>query len=159
MHVGKARTEVGKGEPAGDTVAFRSGAGHSGAALALMIGVVVLWLAFVALIVRAAALGPDAAGKVFVIFPPGTPPAETFSAIISAGGAPIRPVLGDWGWIAHGDAAGFVGRLEDDGALAAFRGAPAGLSLAGCVGFAADAEIPDDPFARALAARVAATGS
>ena len=58
MHVGKARTKVGEGEP-GDTVAFRSGAGHSGAALALMIGVVVLWLAFGALIVRAAALGPQ----------------------------------------------------------------------------------------------------
>jgi hypothetical protein len=136
--------------------ARRSGPGP---ALALMIGVVVLWLAVVALIVRAAALGPDDAGKVFVVFPPGTAPAEAFAAIVTAGGAPIRPALGDWAWIAHADAAGFVGRLETRGAVAAFRGAPAGLSLAGCFSLAADPEIPQDPFARALAARAAATGS
>jgi hypothetical protein len=123
-----------------------------------MVGVVVLWLAIVALIVRAAALGPDDAGKVFVIFPPGTEPAEAFTAIVGAGGAPIRPALGEWAWIAHADAAGFVGRLETRGALAAFRRAPAGLSLAGCFGLAADPEVPHDPFARALAVR-AASGS
>ena len=131
----------------------------TGAALALMVGVVVLWLAVLALILRAAALGPDDAGKMFVIFPPGTVPAEAFSAIVTAGGEPIRPALGDWAWIAHADAVGFVGRLETRGALAAFRGAPAGLSLAGCFGLAADPEMPHDPFARALAARAAASGS
>jgi hypothetical protein len=120
-----------------------------------MLGVVVLWLAVVALIVRAAALEPDDAGKVFVIFPPGTAPDDAFTTIVHAGGAPIRPALGQWAWIAHGDAAGFVGRLETRGAMAAFRGAPAGLSLAGCFGLAAEPEVPHDPFARALAARAA----
>ena len=129
-----------------------------GAALALMAGVVVLWLAVLALILRAAALGPDAGGKVLAIFPPGTAAAEAFTAIVTASGAPIRPALGEWAWIAHGDA-GFVGRLEARGALAAFRGAPAGLSLAGCFGLAADPEVPHDPFARALAVRAAARGS
>jgi hypothetical protein len=158
MRTGEDRSKAGRDEP-GDAAGVGSSAGRSLGALALMLGVVALWLAVVALIVRAAALAPDDAGKVFVIFPPGTAPAEAFAAIVTAGGAPIRPAVGDWAWIAHGDVAGFVGRLETRGALAAFPGAPAGLSLAGCFGLAADPEIPHDPFARALAARAAATDS
>jgi hypothetical protein len=122
-------------------------------AVALMIGVAVLWVAVLAVIVRGAALGPDAGGKMFVVFPPGTQPAAAFAAIVTAGGEPVRRALGDWGWIAHGDGAGFVGRLERNGALAAFRGAPAGLSLAGCFAWATDRPLPQDPLARALAAR------
>jgi hypothetical protein len=131
----------------------------AGSALALMAGVVVAWLVVLAVILRAAALGPDAAGKVLVVFPPGTDEAAAFGAIVTAGGDPIRPALGDWGWIAYADGAGFVSRLEGNGALAAFRGAPAGLSLAGCFAWVADPEVPYDPFARALAARAAADGS
>ena len=133
--------------------ARRTGAG---AALALMASVIVLWLAVLALILRAAALGPDDTGKLLVVFPPGTAPADAFAAIVTAGGAPIRPALGGWPWIAHGDGAGFVGQLESRGALAAFRGAPAGLSLAGCFAWITDPEVPHDPFARALAARATA---
>ena len=133
--------------------ARRTGAG---AALALMMSVVVLWLALLALILRAAALGPQDTGKVLVVFPPGTGSVEAFSAIVTAGGAPVRPALGDWAWIAHDDGDGFVGRLETHGALAAFRGAPAGLALAGCFAWVTEREVPHDPFARALAARAAA---
>jgi hypothetical protein len=61
-----------------------------------MTGVVVLWLALLALILRAAALGPEDTGKVLVVFPPGTASVQAFSAIITAGGEPIRPTLGDW---------------------------------------------------------------
>jgi hypothetical protein len=111
-----------------------------------------------AAVVRGAALGPDEEGRMFVVFPPGTAPAEAFAAIVAAGGAPVRPALGDWGWIAHADAAGFVGRLERHGALAAFRGAPVGLSLTGCFAWALDRPFPHDPFARALEARAAANG-
>jgi hypothetical protein len=158
MHAGKARSDAGSDRP-GDAAGVGSSGGRSGAALALMLGVVVLWLAVVVVIVRAAALAADGAGKAFVIFPPGTAPAAAFAAIVDAGGAPIRPALGSWAWIAHDNAAGFVGRLETRGALAAFRGAPVGLSLAGCFGLAADPEVPHDPFARALAVRAAATDS
>jgi hypothetical protein len=129
------------------------------AALALMVGVVVLWTAVLALILRAAALGPEDAGKVFVVFAPGTAPAEAFAAIVGAGGEPVRAALGDWAWIAHAEGRGFVGRLEQNGSLAAFRGAPVGLSLAGCFAWATDRPVPQDPFARALEARAAADGS
>lgn len=120
-----------------------------------MVGVVVVWLGVVAVVLRLAALGPDDHGKVFVVFSPATASAAAFDAIVGAGGQPLRPVVGNWGWIAHGDGAGFVGRLQRAGALAAFRGAPVGLSLAGCFAWAADRPVPHDPFARALEARAA----
>jgi hypothetical protein len=90
-----------------------------------------------------------------VVFPPGTAPAAAFGAIVGAGNEPLRPVVRSWGWIAHGDGARFVGRLQRAGALAAFRSAPVGLSLAGCFAWATDRPVPHDPFARALEARTA----
>jgi hypothetical protein len=64
-----------------------------------------------------------------------------------------RAVLGGLGWIAEAHAPGFVARLEANGALAAYPGAPAGLSLAGCLAFATD---PPHPLARTLDPRLAA---
>ena len=121
-----------------------------------MFGVGAVWLVVVAVVLRAGALGPDESGKLLVVFPPGTAPADAFGAIVAAGGEPLRPALGGWGWIAHADGTGFVGRLRSAGALAAFRGAPAGLAVAGCFAWAADRPVPHDPFARALEARAAA---
>lgn len=118
-----------------------------------MLAVVVLWVVVLAVILRGAALGPDDGGKMFVVFAPGTPPADAFAAIVAAGGEPVRAVLGDWGWVAHAEGAGFAERLETAGALAAFPGAPVGLSLAGCFAWVSDRPLPHDPFARALEAR------
>jgi hypothetical protein len=145
--------------PKSEAAAARPRAG-SGArvAVVLMIGIAVAWAIVLAAVVRGAALGPDEEGRMFVVFPPGTAPADAFAAIVAAGGEPVRPALGAWGWIAHADAAGFVGRLEQSGALAAFRGAPVGLSLSGCFAWALDRPLPQDPFARALEARAAANG-
>lgn len=124
--------------------------------MVLMAGIALAWVMAVMLTLRLAALPPDATGKLFVVFPPGTGGAASFAAIVGAGGAPVRPTLGDWAWVAHGEDEGFVGRLEAAGALAAFRGAPAGVALAGCFAFAADEHAPFDPIARALEARLAA---
>lgn len=161
MHTaqGRARTNAARrASTPGPEQSTQLGTRRTGAgpALALMTGVVVLWLAVLALILRAAALGPEEPGKVLVVFPPGTAPAEAFSAIVAAGGEPVRAALGDWVWVAHSEADGFVGRLETHGALAAFRGAPAGLALAGCFAWVTERDVPHDPFAHALAARAAA---
>jgi hypothetical protein len=129
-----------------------------GLAIALMAGVALAWLALMLVVLRLSALAPEDSGKVFAVFPPGTAESEAFAAIVMAGGAPLRTVLGGWGWIAHDDAAGFVGRLRAAGALAAFRGAPGGLALAGCFAFLAD-QPRLDPFARALEARFVADGA
>ncbi|MGH6905186.1 MAG: hypothetical protein ACREIR_20885 [Geminicoccaceae bacterium] len=159
MAAGKGQSEVAALSAGVAPTRRRAHATGARAALALMVGVVVLWAVVLAVILRAAALGPDDAGKVFVVFAPGTAPAEAFAAIVGAGGEPVRAVLGDWAWIAHAEGRGFVGGLERNGALAAFRGAPVGLSLAGCFAWATDRPVPQDPFARALAARAAADGS
>ena len=153
-----ATGEGGSGPPPNRAAAAnRSRAGNGvRVAVVLMIGIAVVWAIVLAAVVRGAALGPDEQGRMFVVFPPGTAPADAFAAIVTAGGEPVRPALGDWGWIAHADAAGFVGRLERNGALAAFRGAPAGLSLSGCFAWALDRPLPQDPFVRALEARAAA---
>ena len=107
-------------------------------ALGLMAGVVLIWLAAVLFALRAAALPPGAAGTLFVVFPPGTPSAQAFASIVEAGGRPLRPAFGAWAWIAHADESGFVGRLEAEGALAAFPNAPLGAVLAGCLGIAVE---------------------
>jgi hypothetical protein len=129
-----------------------------GLAISLMAGVALAWLALMLVVLRLSALAPEEGGKVFAVFPPGISERQAFGAIVAAGGAPLRTVLGGWGWIAHDDAAGFVGRLRDAGALAAFRGAPGGLSLAGCFAFIAD-QPRLNPFARALEARFVADGA
>ena len=153
-----ATGEGGAGPPPKSEATAASSRAGTGVrvAVVLMIGTAVVWAIVLAAVVRGAALGPDEEGRMFVVFPPGTAPADAFAAIVTAGGEPVRPALGDWGWIAHADAAGFVGRLERNGALAAFRGAPVGLSLSGCFAWALDRPLPQDPFARALEARAAA---
>jgi len=128
-----------------------------GFAITLMAGVVAVWLVLMLIVLRAAALSPETSGKVFVVFAPGISQEQAFAAIAGAGGAPLRSVLGSWGWIAHDEPSGFVGRLEAAGALAAFSGAPGGLALAGCFAFISD-EPRLDPFARALEARFVADG-
>lgn len=123
-------------------------------ALALMAGVALIWVTAVVLILRPAVLGPQDAGKLFVVFAPGIERAAAFEAIVKAEGEPIRPALGSWGWVAHGEGHGFVGRLEAEGALVAFRNAPGGLSLAGCFAFIDPDEPRLDPLTRALDARL-----
>jgi hypothetical protein len=123
-----------------------------GFALTLAAGVVAVWLVLMLVVLRAAALAPEASGKLFVLFAPGTSQEQAFAAIVEAGGAPLRSVLGGVGWIAHDERAGFVGRLEAAGAIAAFSVAPGGLSLAGCFAFITDRPRLD-PFDRALEAR------
>ena len=152
-----AAGEGGSGPPPKRRAAAARSRAGAGVALVLMIGIAVVWAIVLGAVVRGAALGPDEEGRIFVVFPPGTGAADAFAAIVTAGGEPVRPALGDWGWIAHADAAGFVGRLERNGALAAFRGAPVGLSLSGCFAWALDRPLPQDPFARALEARAAAS--
>ena len=116
------------------TLESPAGAGEAGAglALALVTGAVLAWLALMLIVLRIGGLAPAESGRLFVVFPPGTSKAAGFAAIVGAGGAPVRRVLGGWAWIAHDDAPAFVGRLEAAGALGAFRGVPGGLTLAGC---------------------------
>ena len=126
---------------------FGTGAGADGRARAgardgtgplamtlIALGFVLIWAAAMALAVRLMMLPAEASGRLYVAFPPGTGEAGSYAMIVAAGGRPIGPALGGWSWEAYGEEAGFVGRLEDQGALVAFRTTPLGVPLAGCLG-------------------------
>jgi hypothetical protein len=126
---------------AGARVGWSRGAGH-GFALALMGGVVLLWLAVLSFALRAATLPGEASGTMFVVFPPGISEDQAFASTIGAGGRPVRRAFGNFAWIVHAEKKGFVGQIEANGALAAFGNGPAGISLAGCFSFVSDDPAP-----------------
>jgi hypothetical protein len=105
--------------------------GH-GLALLLAGAVVAAWVGVMALSLRQASLPADAEGLVLVAFPPGTSDADAFAAVVRAGGEPIRRTWLGFVWVAQGRAGGFVGRLESEGALAAFGEMPLLPVLGGC---------------------------
>jgi hypothetical protein len=106
----------------------------SGHKLALILAGAVLagWAGLMALSLRQAQLPPEARGLVLAAFRPGTPSDEAFTAVLRAGGEPVRPTWLGFVWVARGDESGFVGRLKDEGALAAFDEFPVGPALGGC---------------------------
>lgn len=133
---GSAGTEAVAGARAGS-----QGVGH-GFALALMAGVILLWLVVLGFALRAAALPGEASGTMLVVFPPGIAEDEAFASTIGAGGRPLRRALGSFLWVVDAEDEGFVGRVEANGALAAFRNGPAGIVLAGCLSFVSDDPAP-----------------
>jgi hypothetical protein len=116
-------------------------AGH-GFALALMAGVVLVWLTVLTFALRAAALPGEASGTMIVVFPPAVSEDQAFASTIAAGGRPVRRALGSFLWFVHAEHEGFVGQIEANGALAAFRNGPAGIPLAGCFSFVSDDPAP-----------------
>jgi len=107
------------------------GLGH-GFALALGGVVVAVWLGLMGVSLRQAALPEETDGLVLAVFPPGTSDDAAFSAMVNAGGEPVRPTWLGFAWVARGREAGFVGRLKNEGAVAAFGELPVGPALGGC---------------------------
>lgn len=105
-----------------------------GHGLALAFGGVVLavWLGVMTVSLRQAALPEETDGMVLAVFPPGTPDDAAFNAMVRAGGEPVRATWLGFAWVARGREAGFVGRLKDEGAVAAFGELPVGPALGGC---------------------------
>ena len=115
--------------------------GH-GLALLLAGAVAAAWVGVMALSLRQASLPPETDGLVLVAFPPGTSDADAFAAVVRAGGEPIRPTwLGFAGWRAAATS-GFVGRLESEGALAAFGELSLVPVLGGCAVVSVDDRRP-----------------
>jgi hypothetical protein len=112
---------------------YRDGTGPWAMAL-IVLGFVLLWLGAIVLAGRLMMLPDEADGRLYAVFPPTTGGDAAYMAIIEAGGRPIGPALGTWSWEAHGETPGFVGRLEEEGAVVAFRTSPFGIPLAGCLG-------------------------
>jgi hypothetical protein len=71
------------------------------------------------------------------------PEADAFVAVVRAGGEPARPTWLGFAWVAHSPDSGFVGRLEREGALAAFGELPlAPVVLVGCAVMSVDDRRP-----------------
>jgi len=104
--------------------------------------VLILWLAVMAVMMRLAALPPDAPGPLLAVFEPGMSEDQMFARIIAANGKPLRGTWLGFVWIVAGEEAGLAGRLEDQGAIGTYAELPFDPSLAGCFAFA-DAKVAE----------------
>ena len=110
------------------------GLGHQ-LALWLAAGIVAVSLVTMAAAMRAAALPPEASGKMLVVFLPGTPETEIFASLVKAGGAPVRPTWLPFVWVVASEAPGFAGTVMANGALGTYGELPFSPQLAGCFAY------------------------
>ncbi len=113
--------------------------GHRLAAI-LFVSVVAAWIAVMAVLMRKAALPPEATGPMLVVFEPGTAEDRIFASIVSAGAKPVRATAFGFIWVVAGDAPGQAGRLTAQGALGAYAELPLSPTIAGCFALA-DAKV------------------
>jgi hypothetical protein len=111
-------------------------------ALTLFASVLGLWLIGMMILMRQSALAPEATGTMLVVFNPGTPKDQAFAAIINSGAKPIRETTFGFIWVVTGNAVGMAGKLQQNGALGAYRDLPISPTIAGCVAVA-DAKVAD----------------
>jgi hypothetical protein len=109
-------------------------------ALGLFSGVIAIWLAAMALIMRDAALPPEATGPMLAVFEPGTPEDQIFAALTRAEARIVKPSGFGFIWVVAGETPGLAGRLAAEGALGACRELPISPTIAGCFALA-DAKI------------------
>ncbi|PZF75483.1 hypothetical protein DK847_18375 [Aestuariivirga litoralis] len=109
-------------------------------ALALFAGVIAIWLIGMAVVMRHAALPPEASGPMLAVFEPGTPQDEAFSALARANARIVKQSGLPFVWVVAGDEPGLAGRLTREGALGAYRELPVSPVIAGCFAFA-DAKV------------------
>lgn len=105
-------------------------------AIATALIILAAWLAGMTVAMRDAVLPSDASGTVLAVFPTAMSGDEVFARITRAGGRPVRQTWFRTIWVAEGDATGFVGRLHEEGAVAAYGDLPFGPQLAGCFAWA-----------------------
>ena len=110
------------------------GLGHK-FALWLATAVVAVSLLAMAVAMRAAALPPEASGKMLVVFEPGTGQEDILERLIAAGGAPVRRTWLPFVWVVAGDAPGFAGAMMRHGAMGAYGEMPFSPQLAGCFAY------------------------
>jgi hypothetical protein len=101
-------------------------------ALSLFAGVLAIWLAGMTVLMRQAALPPEAAGTMLAVFEPGTPAGEIFASLTRAEARIVRPGGLGFIWIVSADEPGLAGRLKREGALGAYRDLPISPVIAGC---------------------------
>lgn len=109
----------------------------------MLVGLVlVVWVAVMAVTLSQAALTEDAGGTVLAVFPPGTPDATVFGAVVRAGGEPVRRTWIPFAWVARAEGDGFVGRLKREGAMTVYGDLSVGPALGGCAVVSLDDKRP-----------------
>ena len=109
-------------------------------ALALFMGVIAIWLVGMAVVMRHAALPPEASGTMLAVFEPGTAEDDVFASLTRADARIVKPSGLSFIWVVSSDEAGLAGRLRREGALGAYRELPISPVIAGCFAFA-DAKV------------------
>ena len=109
-------------------------------ALVLFLGVIAIWLAGMAIVMRHAALPPEASGTMLAVFEPGTPADDVFASLTRADARIVKPSGLGFIWVVASDEPGLAGRLHREGALGAYRELPVSPVIAGCFAFA-DAKV------------------
>ena len=115
--------------------------GHRLAA-GLFFGVLAVWLIGMSIVMRHAALPPEASGTMLAIFEPATPEDEIFASLTRAEARIVKPGGLGFIWVVSSDEPGLAGRLEREGALGAYRDLPISPTIAGCFGFV-DAKVAE----------------
>jgi hypothetical protein len=111
-------------------------------AVILFISVIAVWIAVMAVLMRQAALEPEASGTMLAVFDPGTAQDDIFARLTRADAQPVRPTAFGFIWIVAGNRPGLAGRLKQEGAVGAYRELPISPTIAGCFAFA-DAKAAD----------------
>ena len=109
-------------------------------ALALFAGVIAVWLVGMAVVMRHAALPPEASGTMLAVFEPGMPEDQVFASLTRADARIVKPSGLGFIWVVASDEPGLAGRLRHEGALGAYRELPVSPVIAGCFAFA-DAKV------------------
>jgi hypothetical protein len=109
-------------------------------AITFFAGVLLAWLAVMAVLTRNAALAPESSGTMLVVFPVSVSEAEAITAIAASGGNVVKKSGLSFAWLVDAPEAGLAGRLKEHGALGAYRELPIPVELAGCLAVA-DAKI------------------
>lgn len=105
-------------------------------AISLFVSILAVWIAIMAVVMRHAALPPDASGTMLAVFEPGTPEGDIFARLTRAGARPIRPSAFGFIWVVSDQAPGLAGRLAREGAIGTYRDLPVSPTIAGCFALA-----------------------
>ncbi len=109
-----------------------NGPGHK-FALAFFGGVIVAWLALMFVLVRKAALPPEANGIMLAVFEPSISEAAAVTAIAAAGGNVVKQSGLAFAWVVQSDEQGLAGRMRAKGAIGVYRELPISPALMGCL--------------------------
>ncbi len=105
-------------------------------ALALFASVLIVWLGGMAVVIRHAALPPEANGPMLAIFEPGMAEEDMFARLTRADARIVKQSGLSFIWVVAGDEPGLAGRLKTQGALGAYRELPVSPMIAGCFALA-----------------------